>query len=250
MSIYTVGFHYSRVLCIQKFYLPEWYKIVCNNIHDPMDCILRASAPIMGAGCITGEWLTRSQHWFRQCPDIKCMIRKPQIARFMGPTWAPYGPHEPCYQGHTAWITGGLQWSSNSLCPRPSASIDTVPGHPHPWYWDSRSPYNAHGNAHMGPMCKWPWYHTPTGSNELDLEWIHPIVKKFQHRQGSIYYARMYAHVAQMGKWPWCCTSTGRDSCNELDLEWIGPADVRASVKIGPDGQMDERMNERMEAIL
>ena len=33
-------------------------------------------------------------------------------------------------------------------------------------------------------------------------------------------------HMAPKGKWPWRCKSTGKDSSNELDFEWIGPAVV------------------------
>ena len=44
---------------------------------------------------------------------------------------------------------------------------------------DSRSPYHAHGHAHYAPMGKWPCRCTPTNqdcSNQIDLEWIGPLV--------------------------------------------------------------------------
>ena len=44
---------------------------------------------------------------------------------------------------------------------------------------DSKSPYYAHGHAHVAPMGKWLWRRTSIcwgSSNELDLEWISPVV--------------------------------------------------------------------------
>ena len=70
---------------------------------------------------------------------------------------------------------------------------------------DSRSPYHAHGHAHYAHMDKWPWCCTSTGqdgSNELDLEWIAPMVATFWHPQDSWnpYQGHGHAHYAPMGK--------------------------------------------------
>ena len=51
---------------------------------------------------------------------------------------------------------------------------------------DSRSPYHAHGNAPYAHMAKWPRCCTSKGqdsSNELDLEWIGPVVTELQRPQ-------------------------------------------------------------------
>ena len=70
---------------------------------------------------------------------------------------------------------------------------------------DSRSPYHAHGHAHFAPTGKWPCRCTTTdqdNSNEIDLEWIGPVVAEFQHPQDSRspYHAHRHAHTAPMGK--------------------------------------------------
>ena len=82
--------------------------------------------------------------------------------------------------------------------------------------------------CHYAPMGKSPCRCIPTGqnsSNELDLEWICPVVVEFWCRQNSRspYHAHGHAHYAPMGKWPWRCTPTSLGGSNELDLEWISP---------------------------
>ena len=86
----------------------------------------------------------------------------------------------------------------------------------------------ACGIAHVAPMSKCPWCCNSTcqdGSNELDLEWICPVVVEFQHPKDfrNPYHTHGHAHVAPMGKWPWCCISTGQDGSNERNLKWIHP---------------------------
>ena len=51
---------------------------------------------------------------------------------------------------------------------------------------DFRGLYHAHWHAHYAPMGKWPSLCTLTGqdsSNELDLEWISPVVTQLRHLQ-------------------------------------------------------------------
>ena len=68
---------------------------------------------------------------------------------------------------------------------------------------------------------KWSWHCTCAGqdsSNELDLEWIRPVVEKFWLTQcwKCDYYVCGYAHVALMGELPWHCTSSGQNGSLNL----------------------------------
>ena len=52
----------------------------------------------------------------------------------------------------------------------------------------SKSTYYACGYAHVAPVGKWPWLYIYTdqrGSNEFDLELIHPMVAEFWRLQDS-----------------------------------------------------------------
>ena len=68
------------------------------------------------------------------------------------------------------------QWLlSSNVCKIPEAFIS-----------DSRSPYYAHGHAHDTTIGKLLWRCTSIGQdgcNELDLDWIGPMVTELRHLQ-------------------------------------------------------------------
>ena len=70
---------------------------------------------------------------------------------------------------------------------------------------ESMGPYHAHEHAHYSPMGKEPWPCVPTdqdGFNELDLEWIGPLVAGLWHPKysRSPYQAHGHVHYVPMGK--------------------------------------------------
>ena len=114
---------------------------------------------------------------------IPCRV--PASARFQEPLshqWAcPLYPHGVAHR-QPKTVPNDLIWSelaqwlqSSSISKIPEALI-TV----------SRSLYYTHGHAHVALMDKWPWRCTSRGwdsSNELDLEWIGPVVAELWARQ-------------------------------------------------------------------
>ena len=69
----------------------------------------------------------------------------------------------------------------------------------------TRNLFYTQGHTHMARMGKWPWRCTSTGqdsSNELDLEWIFPVVAEFQCPQDSQspYYTHRHTHMAPHGQ--------------------------------------------------
>ena len=52
--------------------------------------------------------------------------------------------------------------------------------------YGSKNTYDTGGHAYVALVDKWPWCCTSTGqndSNELDLEWISPVVAELWHLQ-------------------------------------------------------------------
>ena len=98
------------------------------------------------------------------------------------------------------------QWlESYSFCQVPSAFL-------HPW----ACPCGPDGQ--MAIPC------TSTSQdyfNELDLEWIDPVVPVLWLLQ-SLDLLRLWACPCgpRWAKWPYHCTFTGEEGSNELDLDW------------------------------
>ena len=119
------------------------------------------------------------------------------------------------YRGQESSNELNLEW----ICPV-VAEIQCLQGY--------KSDYYARGHTHVALRGKWQCCCTSTdqdSSNELNLEWIRPVVAEFQCPQGFkyAYYTLRHAHMALMGKWSWCCTLRGQDGSNELNLVWIHP---------------------------
>ena len=98
-------------------------------------------------------------------------------------------------------------------------------------------------------MGKWPWHCTSTGqdsSNELNLEWICPVVAEFWHLQDQgalILTAAMGTPIS-----PWWANDhrcTGQDSFNEFDFELISQWLLRFSICKVWAGRSNKWMDKR-----
>ena len=146
--------------------------------------------------------------------------------------WTWFGVHRPSGCGFV--VAARFQeplshpWAC-PLCPHGQMTMMTMMLHIYrakqfQWTW-----FGVNRPSGCG-FAWWPWCCTSTGqssSNELDLEWIGPVVADLPHTQNSRspYHTHGEAYYAPMGKWLWRCTCTSQDGSktfiwNEL-AQWL-----------------------------
>ena len=141
------------------------------------------------------EWIGPVVTELQHMQGSKSTYHAHLIARLMGPTWGPSGADRtqvgPMLAPRT--LLSGFQWT---------------------WFgvkWPSDCWVLASSRFQKPLLCPWACPCCPMGkwtgqdnSNELNLEWIGPVVTELQHMQGSksTYHAHRHTNVALMGKWP------------------------------------------------